>query len=212
MNLFGIISKVLSLPAGYRLFQWLVGRERATRTYLAEYAKPVAGEKVLDIGCGPADLLNLLPAVRYSGLDLSPEYIAAARHRFGARGRFVCGDVGLATMDGEVGTFDLVIAFGVVHHLDDAQAGKLFELARRMLNPSGRLVTLDGCYVPGQPRLARWLLARDRGKYVRTQEEYLRLASGHFSLVAPGLRQDLLRIPYAHLILRCSQQRVAAAR
>lgn len=197
------LSSLLEFPAGYRLFRWLVGGESAWRIYLAEYVKPVPGDKILDLGCGPADVLNYLPAVNYTGLDINPEYINSAKKRFGSRGRFLCGDVGRAAIEGEQGTFDLVLATGVIHHLDEVQAATLFDLARRALRPAGRLVTFDGCRVPQQSRLARWLLARDRGKFVRSREEYLRLASAHFTKVEPHLRQDLLCMPYTHLILCC---------
>jgi len=197
------LSSLLSFPAGYRLFRWMVGGESAWKIYLAEYVKPVPGDKILDIGCGPADVLNYLPAVNYTGLDISPEYIYSAKKRFGSRGRFCCGDVGLAAIEGEQGAFDLVLATGVIHHLDDAQAARLFDLARLVLRPTGRLVTYDGCYVPQQSRIARWMLAKDRGKFVRTREEYLRLALARFSKVEPQLRHDLLRVPYTHLIMRC---------
>ena len=197
------LSWFLSLPAGYRLFGRMVGGGSAWRIYLAEYVKPAPGEKILDIGCGPADVLNYLPPVNYTGLDISPEYIDSAKKRFGARGRFWCGDVGRAAIEGEQGTFDLVLATGVIHHLDDAQAARLFDLARLALRPTGRLATFDGCYMPQQSHIARWLLARDRGKFVRTREEYLRLALTRFSKVEPHLRHDLLRVPYTHLIMRC---------
>lgn len=197
-------SKFLSLPAGYRLFRWMVGGESGWNVHLTEYVKPAPGDKVLDLGCGPADVLDYLPAVNYTGLDISPEYIHSARQRFGSRGRFLCGDVGQATIAGEQGSFDLVLATGVLHHLDDAQASQLFALARLALRPTGRLVTYDGCYAPRQSRVARWLLAHDRGKFVRTQEEYVRLAAAQFASVEPQLRHDLLRVPYTHLILRCS--------
>ncbi len=203
MKIIGKLSTILSFPAGYRFFQRLVGGDSAWKTYLTEYVRPVPGEKILDIGCGPADVLHYLPAVNYTGLDISPEYIASAKQRFGSRGRFCCGDVGLATIEGEQGTFDLVLAIGVIHHLDDGQAAKLFDLARLALRPSGRLVTYDGCYVPQQSRIARWLLAKDRGKFVRPRDEYLRLARARFSKVEPHLRHDLLRMPYTHLIMRC---------
>lgn len=183
----------------------MVGAESSRKTYLAEHAKPVPGDKILDIGCGPGDILDYLPDTDYTGLDISPEYISAARQRYGLRGRFCCGDVGLTTIEGEQGSFDLVLAVGVIHHLDDAQAAKLFTLARRALRPTGRLVTYDGCYVPKQSKIARWLLAKDRGKFVRTQEEYERLASLHFHKIEPHLRHDLLRIPYTHLIMHCSE-------
>ena len=205
------LSLLLRLPAGYRLFRWLVGGESAWKIYLAEYVKPAPGDKILDIGCGPADVLNYLPAVNYTGLDISPEYIDSARKRFGAKGRFLCGDVGLTTIEGEQGTFDLVLATGVIHHLDDAQATKLFDLAHLVLRPTGYLVTCDGCHVSQQSRIARWLLAKDRGKFVRTREEYLRLAGARFSKVEPQLRHDLLRIPYTHLIMRCFNSSIQAA-
>jgi hypothetical protein len=51
--------------------------------------------------------------------------------------------------------------------------------------------------------MVRWLLAKDRGKFVRTREEYLRLALARFSKVESHVRHDLLRIPYTHLIMRC---------
>ena len=71
-------------------------------------------------------------------------------------------------------------------------------MARRALRPNGRLVTYDGCYVPQQSRTARWLLANDRGKFVRDREDYMRLASVRFPKVETHFRQDLLRIPYTH--------------
>jgi SAM-dependent methyltransferase len=203
MKIIGKFSTILSFPAGYRLFSRLVGGD-VWRTYMADYVKPVAGEKILDIGCGPADILNYLPGSDYTGFDISPEYIAAAQKRFAGRGRFYCNDVGLATVEQEQGTFNLVLATGVLHHLDDETAGKLFDLARLALRPDGRLVTYDGCYVPDQSKIARWFLSHDRGRFIRTRAEYLGLASARFPRVEAQLRHDLLRIPYTHLIMRCS--------
>jgi SAM-dependent methyltransferase len=97
-----------------------------------------------------------------------------------------------------------VLATGVLHHLDNERAAKLFELARTALRPDGRLITYDGCYVPEQSKAVRWVLSKDRGKFVRKREEYLRLASASFSKIEPHIRHDLLRIPYTHLIMCCS--------
>ena len=181
-----------------------MGGETARERYFAEYVTPLAGEKVLDLGCGPADVLDCLPAVNYTGLDISAEYINAAKSSFGGRGRFQCADVGIATLAEERGTFDLVMANGVLHHLDDGRAAKLVHLAHLALRPDGRLITCDGCYTPEQSKIARWLLGKDRGKFVRTQTEYLRLTSEGFRKVESHLRHDLLRIPYTHVIMCCS--------
>jgi SAM-dependent methyltransferase len=203
MKIMDKLSSVLSFPPVYRLFIRIVAGD-GSRVFLAEYVKPLAGEKVLDIGCGPADILSYLPEVDYTGLDISPEYIAAAKQRFGSRGRFWCGDVGLAALEREQRTFNLVLATGVLHHLDDERASRLYELARLAMRSNGRLITCDGCYVSEQSKIARWLLSHDRGKFVRTREAYLRLASVCFPKVEAHLRHDLLRIPYTHLITRCS--------
>ncbi len=200
----GSFYSLLALPFVYRLFiRIVIGN--AYRIHMAEYVKPVADEKVFDIGCGPGDILEYLPPVRYVGFDINPKYIDAAQLRFGSRGRFFCGDVGLSSLDEEAGTFDLALATGVVHHLDDEHAGRLFELAHRALKPGGRLVTYDGCLVAGQPRLAHWVVSRDRGQFVRTQEHYKRLAMRYFPQIEASVRHDLLRIPYTHLILQCTK-------
>jgi len=198
------LAQILSLPAGYRLLRRAVGGGDLWRAYLDEYVKPIPGAKGLDIGCGPADVLRHLPQVDYTGLDYSQKYIDSALARFGGRGRFWCSDVSRVALELERGTFSLALATGVVHHLNDQQAADLFGLARLALGPNGRLITFDGCYVPGQSRVARWMLAHDRGKFVRARAEYERLASAAFSKVEGHLRHDLLRIPYTHLIMHCA--------
>jgi cyclopropane fatty-acyl-phospholipid synthase-like methyltransferase len=203
MSIFGGLSSLLSCAAVYRCFGHVV-RGNASTIYLSEYVKPIAGEKVLDIGCGPADILKSMPDVHYTGFDINRDYIASAQKRFGNKGRFFCDDVGMINIEQELGTFDLVMAIGVVHHLNDAQAQQLFQLARTALRPEGRMITFDGCYVSGQSKITAWLLSRDRGKFVRAQTEYVRLASASFSKVEAHVRHDLLRIPYTHLIMRCS--------
>ncbi len=196
-------SKILRAPWVYSAFRQSIGTDRSWQVYLQEYVKPVAGEKVLDLGCGPADILLYLPEVDYTGIDISAEYIEAAKEKFGAKRRFLCADASSFSLNGEQGRYDLVLATGVIHHLNDEEAGRLIQFARRALRPGGRLVTFDGCFVPNQSKIARWVLSNDRGKFVRGRAEYERLAAGVFSQVQGCLRHDLLRIPYTHLIMFC---------
>jgi SAM-dependent methyltransferase len=193
---------LLDLPSVYRLFRSIVLGD-GCRVYLSEYVRPMPGEKVLDIGCGPGDILEHLPPVNYLGFDINSKYVEAAQKRFGGRGRFFCGDVALTAIDQEAASFDLVLATGVLHHLDDNDAVSLFQLARKALKPGARLITFDGCLVAGQPRLARLVVSRDRGEYVREFAEYAKLAAHVFPQVRSFLRHDLLRIPYTHVILQC---------
>jgi cyclopropane fatty-acyl-phospholipid synthase-like methyltransferase len=194
---------ILSHARVYSFFARLVGTERGRRLYTSRYIRPRSGDRILDIGCGPADILETLPAVEYHGFDLSADYIEAARARFGARGQFQVEAVSMELV-GKYAGFDLVLATGVLHHLTDHEAADLFRVARAALKPGGRLVTLDGCFVAGQSRVARCLLRRDRGEHVRDETGYTALARSVFPVVEASLTSDLLRIPYTHLVMECS--------
>jgi SAM-dependent methyltransferase len=207
MKLFDLRSALAIAPV-YRRFQQLVCGNHYAR-FVHEYLRPAAGQRILDIGCGPAAILSHLPDVEYTGVDLSPTYIESARRRYGDRGQFHCRHVYEASL-GDLGTFDLVIAHGILHHLDDADALHLFKLAGSALRREGRLVTLDGCFVEGQSPAARRLLAMDRGRFVRDKRGYLQLAQKYFAHVSVDIRHDLIRIPYTHIILQCHAASAAA--
>lgn len=197
--------RILELPGAYRFVAALL-RPRQATIFAHEYVRARPGERILDIGCGPGDLLAELPAgIHYVGFDKSEPYVRAARARFGDRGTFFCRTVDRAVVDElGAGSFDLVIAHGVLHHLDDAEADEFFALARSALRFGGRVITADGCYVSGQSRIARYLLARDRGAHVRTEAAYRLLAARHFASVESHVRHDTSRVPYTIVYLMCS--------
>ncbi|HJX93944.1 MAG TPA: methyltransferase domain-containing protein [Pyrinomonadaceae bacterium] len=191
---------VLAIPTLYRLWNF-IARGDAEAKFVEEYVRPTAGDRVLDIGCGPGDIVPYLPDVHYVGFDESESYIRRAQARYSDRATFICERVRSHTLK-EQASFDIVLAVGVLHHLDDNEALKLFELAWAALKPGGRLVTYDGCFVPDQSYLARFFISRDRGQHVRTREEYLNLASSVFAQVDVSIRHDIMRIPYTIIILR----------
>lgn len=197
------MRSLLTIPALYSLFATLIGATNARTQFVKRHVRPREGDKVLDIGCGPADIMEFLPPVDYIGFDASARYIAAAQQRFGNRGRFFCAMVNHATLQEK--NFDLVIASGILHHLNDAEALQLFELSYTVLKPNGRLITFDGCYTSEQSIITRYLLNRDRGRFVRDLEGYERLARQYFANIDHTIHNDLLRIPYTHLILECTK-------
>ncbi|HEU4950490.1 MAG TPA: class I SAM-dependent methyltransferase [Holophagaceae bacterium] len=193
---------VLSSARIYHLLQRAMGAHHSRAVLSRDYIRAEAGDRVLDIGCGTADILDHLPEVAYHGFDLNPRYIASAQARYGARGTFRCEDVRAVT-ESEPGTYDLVLAIGILHHLDDAEAAGLLRLARAALRPGGRLITFDSCYVVGQSRIAKLLIDLDRGRNTRTEPAYRALAEAAFSSVKSAVHHDLLHFPYTHAILEC---------
>jgi SAM-dependent methyltransferase len=195
------IRSVLAIPAAYQLWWNVVGGPAYVKVLVNEYAQPSTGSRILEIGCGPGTILRYLPPSEYLGFDLSASYIELAKKRF-PKARFVCERVSQFSLAQEQG-FDVVLALGIVHHLEDAEARQLFQIAFDALKPGGKLVTCDGVWADGQSPGARWLLERDRGEHIRREQEYVGIASQVFSNIRPSVRHDLLRIPYTHLILEC---------
>jgi SAM-dependent methyltransferase len=195
------IRSVLAIPAAYQLWWNVIGGPSVAKLLVKEYIQPKAGARILEIGCGPAPIVRYLPASDYSGFDLSPKYIELARKRY-PKAHFVCERVSQFSLPKEQ-SFDVVLALGIVHHLDDAEARQLFQIAHDALKPGGKLVTVDPVWADGQSPIARWLLAKDRGEHIRNEREYVGIASQVFNNIRASVRHDLLRIPYSHLILEC---------
>jgi SAM-dependent methyltransferase len=98
----------------------------------------VRGRSVLEIGCGSGYGSALLCSDgpdRYLGLDLMPEQIELARQKYpGVDFREQdATDLGSLPADG----FDIVIIFGVLHHIPDWR--KAVDEIRRVLKPGGSL-------------------------------------------------------------------------
>ncbi len=206
MNLVQTIHPLLSFGPMYRVAMTMLGGPSARKTHMDNYIRAQAGDRIIDMGCGPCEVLDHLPAVDYIGVDFEQKYIDDAKARFGNRGQFMC----LNIADLKQGLFsdaDIVLATGVLHHLNDDEALNLFSLAKSFLKPGGRLVTYDGCYLEqGQHPFAKWMLSNDRGKFVRKKDEYVKLAKQHFPAIRAHLHNDLLNVPYTLLIMECSSQ------
>src|SRR5439155_26432553 len=122
------------------------------------------GDKVIDIGCGTARVLQSLPAVKYFGLDISPDYIAFARRTYGDKGTFVVGDMRSLRGDSRFKDADIVIAIAVLHHLYDEEAADCIGFAYDALKRGGRLVCFDACWIRNQVVVCKWVMSRDRGR------------------------------------------------
>jgi cyclopropane fatty-acyl-phospholipid synthase-like methyltransferase len=197
-----VIRPILDRPFFYEFYHRLIGANYRSRVLVNDYIRPRPGDRILDIGCGPGNMLPFLPEGEYLGVDANPSYIASARERYGHRGQFVCERVSHHSVQ-QFGAFDIVLALGLVHHLDDAEAQDLFRLGYTALKPGGRMITNDGCYTSDQSAVAKYLLSRDRGQFVRTEEQYKALAHTWFKEVRANIREDVLRIAYTHLIMEC---------
>ncbi len=197
------IRRILDRPWVYRLMQILIGGVHLEQVFIRDYLQTPTGQRILDVGCGPKGYVAMLGDVYYLGIDLSAEYIERARYHSGHLSRFLAAPPNELRSLGEA-PFDLIIAVGLLHHLDDDEAQALLQDSAALMKPEGRLVTLDNVYTDHQSTMARYLISRDQGQNVRDQATNEALGLGIFNSTDTNIRDDLLRIPYTHIITRWS--------
>lgn len=181
-----------------------MGADKIRRELVNTFIRPSPNCRILDIGCGTAEILHYLPSgVEYWGYDISPEYIRAAKRRFGDRGRFQCSHFDKSAL-AVSSQFDVVLAIGVLHHLEDHIARNIFDVARSALRDKGRVITIDPCFTEKQNAIAQFLIRNDRGRNVRCSDGYRSLAAGSFTTISGTIRHRKW-VPYTHWIMECSK-------
>ncbi len=147
-------------------------------------------DSVLEIGCGTGStaLTLALGTGPYLATDIAPQMIAVARQRLAASPRpnlrFVVEDSD-ATASEAAGPFDAVLAFNLLHLLDDLDAATA--RCARVLRPGGLFISKTACLGEMNPLIPR--LAVPLMRAVRLAPPVLSLRAA--DLVAACERQGL---------------------
>ena len=197
------LYKLVTSPSFHRSLMFALGADRGLTTYAGAFLKARSGMKMLDVGCGPANILEYLPDLDYTGMDLNEKHIVSARRRYGDRGRFIVGDAA-RDLNQENDTFDLISISALLHHLSDDEARSLFRSIRPLLRPGGRIVTLDPVWLPKQRAVVKLLNRLDSGMNIRTPEGYASLLEGLSLDFQTRTLNNLLRVPYDHFVMVAS--------
>jgi SAM-dependent methyltransferase len=192
--------RLITIPSIHKMLMFSLGADRAITRYVEDVLKPKAGMKILDVGCGTANILSYLSAADYTGIDLNENHIVFARQRYGDRGRFIAGNAA-EDLKQEGNTFDLINVSALLHHLGDGEAVSLFASLKRLLAAGGRIVTIDNVWLPKQRAVVKLFNTLDSGLNIRTPEGYLGLLNGLKFDVQTRIFNDLLRIPYDHFVM-----------
>jgi SAM-dependent methyltransferase len=194
------MKELLRFPAVYQTFQNVGGFFSARVKSIAEYLPLKAGDRVIDIGCGPGYIVEHLPrGIKYTGFDIDQSYIDHARKKFSDRGTFECRLFDEAVAKEFAGA-DYVTMNCVMHHIADDNLKRLLRNIRTVLRPGATLFVLEPCYRPGQTAFAKWMLDNDRGDYIRNEEGYRAILSKIFEEVRMIIREDYARVPYTFVV------------
>jgi SAM-dependent methyltransferase len=145
-----------------------------TARRIEEALATAPGERVLDVGCGTGMFARSTHGT-YVGIDTCAAYLQFGRRRARRRPSFFVSMsvTGLGFGDG---TFDKALVANLIHHLDD-------DAADRVLRELTRVVTRKVIVLEAAPEIAtpleRFLLAHDRGDYIRDREQLRALLSRH---------------------------------
>jgi cyclopropane fatty-acyl-phospholipid synthase-like methyltransferase len=195
----------LKVPFVYNAFQAAVGATALRRRLIENRVRAKPGDKVIDIGCGSAPTLQWLPAVEYIGLDINPDCIALAQRTYGSRGTFIVGTPQSVRDHPRFKGADIVIAVGVLHHLDDEEAEQCIRFAYDVLKTEGRFICHEACWTPNQGAISKYIMSTDRGRNIRTEQQYRQLAAKAFKRVDTWVDMKPMRIPYVTVVLECEK-------
>lgn len=118
------------------------------RRLIVELARTIEFRSVLDVGCGPGELLRTLraefPSATLTGVDLSGGVVASNRQAM-PDVAFHAADVSVAPLPGQ---WDLIVCSEVIEHIPDYPAAvrHLREMCRRHIIitvPTGRIFPID---------------------------------------------------------------------
>ncbi|MDE2018758.1 MAG: class I SAM-dependent methyltransferase [Patescibacteria group bacterium] len=128
------------------------------KLYYKKLARELAGCKtVLDVGCGNSSIIERIPGDFHStGLDAYEPYLEESRQK-GIHDEYICAN--LLTADLPEKSYDAVIAFDVVEHLERPDALRFLNNLERwaekkiiVATPNGFVPTLE-CHRRSDPQL-----------------------------------------------------------
>jgi SAM-dependent methyltransferase len=196
------IANIFDNAKLYELFQFGVARRGTSEIVRNQILKPDGVKKVLDFGCGIGYHSKEFIGSEYLGIEPLTDCVNKANRIFkNSENNFIVGDhESLKSIKDS--SYDLIIALGVLHHINDSIFDEFIKESHRILKVGGRLTTFDPVYHNGQSKISKWVVSRDRGTWIRTTEGYSeRIQKIYNQEPSKKIYTNLLRIPYDHIAL-----------
>ena len=160
--------------------------------------------KILDIGCGPAQIIEHLPQCDYYGYDIDQRSIQYAKKKYYQKNfHFYCKKFNKTELK-KLPKFDFIIFFGILHHLSNKEVYEILKLCKKIMKKNSKLLTEDPILLENQNVIAKFLIKKDRGLNVRDKQEYINLLKKHFKKIKNKVTHQYF-IPYTWFTTVCSK-------
>ena len=152
-------------------------------------------EHIVDMGAGNGNLTALLksvlPQVKYTLVDASPEMLRICKERFGTE-RTTYFQGYFDEYSTEANSIDLITASFSFHHIDSEQKKNMFQRAYHLLKPGGILASCDLMIHKSHPDHPQ--LVADWGEFVNShypdEEKWLWIMEHYDTFDKPDLFDD----------------------
>ena len=112
---------------------------------ITKYIQLKSEETLLDIGCGPGNLLGILhgkhPNSKLIGLDVDPKILKIARNKLSDRIEFI--ESSATKLPFPDNSLDVVTSTLMIHHLKSYEKDQMIKEIYRILKPGGRFYLFD---------------------------------------------------------------------
>jgi len=197
------IYNFINSPLVYRIIQYIMSGTSFRNSIIKKNIRK-SNLKILDIGCGPAQILEQIPRCDYYGYDIDQRSIQYAKKKYRQKNyHFYCKKFNKSEIK-KLPKFDFVIFFGILHHLSNKEADKMLTLCKRIMKKNSKLLTEDPILVEKQNIIAKFLIEKDRGINVRQKKEYINLLKKHFKKIKNKVTHQFF-IPYTWFTTICSK-------
>jgi Methylase involved in ubiquinone/menaquinone biosynthesis len=127
---------------------------------------------VVDFGCGIGSGSYMFEPPNYIGVDCDSKRIKYAKKLY-PEYKFVTTKDSRLPLRGN--SVDYIIISSVLHHIPVEKISLHLIEFKRVLKPDGSLIIIEPCLFENA-RIPNWFMSSfDKGKYIRCEDEYLRL-------------------------------------
>lgn len=166
-----------------RLYHWFVRPQWFTKLYINNTIKSLLvdfdfhDKIVLDFGCGIGSSSFMFNPNNYIGIDYDFKRIDYARHLY--------PNYKFKVLQGNILPFfnkciDYILIIAVLHHISSQELSGYLQEFHRVLKPDGKIIVIEPCFFE-KTHFNNWFMALfDKGKYIRSEYDYLRMFNNHY--------------------------------